>query len=115
QLIRPFPSLLTAFVLLSMHSFYSFLISTLSIEAIVQLAKAHELPAIALTDEGNLHGAVEFTQAARAAGIKPIIGAELRVEGGLLRLYVENAKGYANLCRLLSCAAPLEVKREERR
>ncbi len=92
---------------LAMHSYYSFLNSTLSIEAIVQLAKVHELPAVALTDEGNLHGAVEFTQAARAAGIKPILGAELLVEGRLLRLYVENARGYANLCRLLSRAASL--------
>jgi len=92
------------YVPLAVHSCYSFLNSTLSIEAIVQLATEHELPAIALTDEGNLHGAVQFTQVARAAGIKPILGAELRVEGGVLRLYVEEAKGYANLCRLLSIA-----------
>src|SRR5438477_819493 len=91
-----------SFVPLAVHSYYSFLNSTLSIQSIVQLAKEHGLPALALTDERNLHGAVEFTQFARAAGIKPILGAELRVEGQLLRVYVENAKGYANLCRLLS-------------
>src|ERR1043166_8969321 len=93
------------FVPLAMHSYYSFLNSTLSIEAIVGLARAHELPAIALVDEGNLHGAVQFTQVARAGGIKPIIGAEIQIEGSVLRLYVENAQGYANLCRLLSRAA----------
>ncbi len=100
--ISPIRPAVRPFVHLAMHSYYSFLNSTLSIEAIVQLAKRHELPAVALTDEGNLHGAVEFTQVARAAGIKPIIGAELLVEGHRLRVYVENAKGYANLCRLLS-------------
>ena len=60
------------------------------------------LPAVALTDTGNLHGVVEFVQAAQAAGIKPIIGAELRVGTSPLLLYAMNATGYLNLCRLLS-------------
>ena len=87
---------------LAVHSFYSFLDSTLSIDAIIALAKRHELPAIALTDRGNLHGAVEFAQAAKAAGLKPVIGAEIQVNGHPLRLYVQNAEGYRQLCRLLS-------------
>jgi len=57
---------------------------------------------VALTDIGNLHGAVEFVSAAKDAGVKPILGAELRVEGKPLLLYVESARGYHNLCRLLS-------------
>ncbi len=85
-----------------MHSNYSFLDSTLSIEAIVELAKRDELPAIALTDSANLHGAVQFAQAAKDAGIKPIIGAEIFVEGKPLRLYVQNARGYTNLCHILT-------------
>src|SRR5205807_3713272 len=82
--------------------------STLSVHNVISLAKDQGLSAVALTDAGNLHGAVEFTQAARAAGIKPILGAELLVDGQVLRVYVENARGYANLCGLLS-------EREERR
>src|SRR5262249_16495557 len=66
---------------LNVHSYYSFLDSTLSPRAIVELAKRYELPAIALTDKNNLHGAVEFAQAAAEAGIKPIIGAELNCHG----------------------------------
>src|SRR2546427_112979 len=84
------------------HSHYSFLDSTLSPTALVELAKRHGLPAVALTDTGNLHGAVEFVQAAQSAGIKPIIGSELRVGVHPLLLYAANATGYLNLCRLLS-------------
>jgi DNA polymerase III alpha subunit len=69
---------------------------------VVELAKRHELPAIALTDKNNLHGAVEFAQWAVAAGIKPIIGAELNLHGHRLCLYAQNRQGYTNLCRILS-------------
>ncbi|MHB8523380.1 MAG: DNA polymerase III subunit alpha [Limisphaerales bacterium] len=100
------PPIVTRYVPLNVRSCYSFLNSTLSIEAIVALAKHHDLPAIALADEGNLHGAVEFTRAAREAGIKPVLGAAVRLEGSRLNLYVENATGYRNLCRLLSSASP---------
>jgi DNA-directed DNA polymerase III PolC len=96
----------TGYVPLSIHSVYSFLDSTLTIDAIVALAKQRGLPAIALADTGNLHGAVEFTQAAKRAGIKPILGATVLVEGQTTRLYVQNATGYHNLCRLLSTTAP---------
>jgi DNA polymerase III alpha subunit len=60
-----------SYVPLRCHSHYSFLDSTLSPTALVELAKHHNLPAIALTDTGNLHGVVEFVQAAQAAGINP--------------------------------------------
>lgn len=95
----------TRYVPLNVRSYYSFLNSTLSVEAIVALAKGYGLPAIALTDEANLHGAVEFTQTARQAGIKPILGAAVWLEGRSLNLYVENATGYHHLCRLLSSAS----------
>jgi DNA polymerase-3 subunit alpha len=93
---------LTTYVPLRTHSHYSFLDSTLSPQAIVNLAKQHGMPAVALTDTGNLHGAVEFVQAAQQAKIKPILGVELAVADKALLLYVESARGYANLCRLLS-------------
>lgn len=92
---------------LRVHSHYSFLDSTLSPERIIALAKQHDLPAVALTDTGNLHGAVEFVQAARAAGVKPILGMEVRTESQPLLLYVESTTGYHNLCCLLSRHAEL--------
>ena len=97
--------LATHYVPLNVHSYYSFLDSTLSTRAIIELAKRYELPAIALTDKNNLHGAVEFAQLAAEAGIKPIIGAELDWHGHRLCLYAQNQKGYTNLCRILSSAA----------
>ena len=90
------------YVPLRVHSHYSFLDSTLSPTAIVALAKRQGLKAVALTDTGNLHGAVEFVQAARQAGVKPILGVEVRMGDKSLLLYVESAWGYHNLCRLLS-------------
>lgn len=86
---------------LHVHSHFSFLDSTLSPEAVVTLAKERGLPTVALTDP-NLHGAVEFCALAKQAGIHPIVGAELTVDGQPLWLYVQNRTGYANLCRLLS-------------
>ncbi|HTL56919.1 MAG TPA: PHP domain-containing protein, partial [Candidatus Limnocylindrales bacterium] len=94
---------------LNVHSYYSFLDSTLSPRAIIELAKRHELPAIALTDKNNLHGAVEFTQAAAEADIKPIIGAELNWHGHRLCLYVQNEAGCHNLCRILTTAGHAET------
>lgn len=91
-----------AYVPLNVHSYYSFLDSTLSIQAIVDLAQRHEVPALALTDRANLHGAVEFARQAAQAGIKPIIGAELEWRGQRLCLYVENQSGYSQLCRILT-------------
>jgi DNA-directed DNA polymerase III PolC len=101
---------LSTYVPLRMHSHYSFLDSTLSPSAIVDLAKRHSLPAVALTDTGNLHGAVEFALAAKEAGVKAIIGAELRVADQPLLLYVESGRGYHNLCRLLSAHAERTAK-----
>ena len=99
---RPLQVLSTDYIPLRARSHYSFLDSTLSPEAIVALAKQHGLPDVALTDTGNLHGAVEFTQAAKEAGVKPILGVELLANGSPLLLYVQSAQGYRNLCHLLS-------------
>ncbi len=94
------------YIPLRIRSHYSFLDSTLSPTAIVALAQQHGCSAVGLTDFGNLHGAVEFTLAAQKAGIKPILGAEIRANCAPLLLYVESARGYANLCRLLSSVLP---------
>jgi hypothetical protein len=95
----------TTFVPLRVHSYFSFLDSTLSPALIVKLAKQYDLPAVAMTDTGNLHGVVEFVSAAKVAKIKPIIGAEIRVHEKPLLLYVESKVGYQNLCRILSAPA----------
>ncbi|GIX50174.1 MAG: hypothetical protein KatS3mg132_368 [Limisphaera sp.] len=94
------------YVPLRVRSCYSFLDATLTPAAVVALAQRYECPAVALVDLGNLHGAVAFTEAAQQAGIQPILGVELQVEGAPLILYVESARGYANLCQLLSEDGP---------
>ena len=99
------------YIPLNVHSYYSFLDSTLSPAAIVELAQQHRLPAIALTDP-NLHGAVEFQQLAKAAGVKPLIGAELHFDGQPLWLYVQDSTGYANLCHWLNTVAKKEGHKE---
>jgi DNA-directed DNA polymerase III PolC len=89
---------------LNFKSFYDFLDSLLSPEEVVGLAKEAGFHAVAITDP-NLHGIVPFCQAAREAGIKAIVGAELRA-GQVSRLaYAQNATGYQNLCHLLSLAS----------
>jgi DNA polymerase-4 len=107
------PARTATWVPLRVRSYYTFLDSTLSPAAIADCARQHGLPAIALTDLGNLHGAVEFAQAAKCAGIKPIFGTELRVNGLPLLLYVESARGYHNLNRLLSQKAEAGAENEE--
>ncbi len=87
---------------LNVRSWYSFLDSTLSPEAIVALARKHGMGTIALTDIGNLHAAPLFARLAKDAGIKPIFGAEIRIGKSGLLCYVENQAGYRNLCRLLT-------------
>lgn len=102
-LIRTAPAnSVTAPVPLRVRSFYSFLNSTLSVEAIVELAQKYQMPAIAITDTGNLHGAVSFHAAAKKAGIQPVIGSEIVVDGAPVCLYVQNPEGYRNLCQILS-------------
>jgi DNA-directed DNA polymerase III PolC len=101
------------YVPLRVRSYYTFLDSTLSPGAVINLARQHGLSAIALTDVGNLHGAVEFAQAAQRAGIKPVFGTELLVEFHPLLLYVESAPGYHHLNRLLSKKAEGGMQNDE--
>src|SRR6476469_9834277 len=69
------------FVHLHCHSHYSLLDGAGSIKKLVKRAKDHGMNALALTDHGNLHGALEFYRAAKGAGIRPIIGYEAYIEG----------------------------------
>ena len=70
------------FVHLHCHSHYSLLDGASKIPDLVQRAKALGMPALALTDHGNLYGAVEFLREAKAAGILPIVGLEAYVAPG---------------------------------
>jgi len=102
-----FPKIKT-YIPLRVRSHFTFLDSTLSPAAIVKLAQRHEMSTIALTDIGNLHGAVEFALEAKRAGIKPIFGTELNFNSQPLLLHVESARGYHNLNKLLSLHAESE-------
>ena len=99
------------FVHLSLHSEYSLTDSVLRVEDLVDAVRAAGMPAVAVTDAGNLFALVKFYQAAQAAGIKPIVGADLtlweQADGSAatrLTLLCQNHAGYVNLCRLLSRA-----------
>jgi DNA-directed DNA polymerase III PolC len=100
---RKSPARPARFYPLNCKSYYSFCDSLLAPEEIVAIAVARGAKAVALTDP-NLHGAVPFYQAAIAAGIKPLIGAEFP----FLRkvAYAQNTEGYRNLCFLLSQPKP---------
>ena len=93
----------TASTLLNAKSCFSFLDSLLRPEDIVRLAAQSGARAVAMTDP-NLHGAVEFCAAAKEAGIKPLVAAEVKAGGMRYLAYVANAEGYRNLCALLSGA-----------
>ena len=65
-----------SFVHLHVHSEYSLLDGFSNIKKLVKRAHEMGMPAIALTDHGTMFGVIEFFNAARAAGIKPVIGLE---------------------------------------
>jgi DNA polymerase-3 subunit alpha len=100
-----------AFVHLRLHSEYSICDSIVRIDAAVERAAWESMPALALTDLGNVFGMLKFYQAARRAGIKPIIGADLWMHNDAepgkpsrLLLLCRNESGYLRLCELLTTA-----------
>ena len=100
------------FVHLRLHTEFSVVDGTNRIDEVVRAAAADGQPALAITDLGNLFGAIKFYKEARAQGVKPLIGAEIVVEGlggdaGALSrmvLLVQGQQGYLNLCELLARA-----------
>ncbi|MBR0484881.1 MAG: DNA polymerase III subunit alpha, partial [Oscillospiraceae bacterium] len=92
------------FVHLHVHSEYSLLDSACRIKELVQQVKNSGQKAVAVTDSGNLYGAVIFYQEAVKAGIKPVIGCELQIadRNQKLVLLCENQQGYHNLIKLVS-------------
>jgi DNA polymerase-3 subunit alpha len=70
------------FVHLHLHSQYSLLDGAIKIDPLFERAKALDMPAVALTDHGNLFGAIEFYEAAQRHGVKPILGCEVYLASG---------------------------------
>ena len=105
-----------SFVHLHLHSEYSLLDGACRIDGLMDRVKELGQTAVAITDHGVMYGCIEFYKAAKAAGVKPIIGCEVYVARrrmtdkvhGLdndpyhLVLLCENRKGYENLCYLVS-------------
>lgn len=92
------------FIHLHVHSAYSLAEGAVPVKALVKKARAMNMPAIAITDSGNLFGAMEFSLEASKSGIQPIIGARVLVgeEEHHLVLLVQNEVGYLNLSELIS-------------
>lgn len=108
-----------SFLHLHNHSEFSILDGAIRTADLVDAAYRNKMPAVAITDHGNIFGAVTFFKQARARDIKPILGCEIYVAPRSrfekkddaneahhfhLVLLVENEKGYKNLCLLLSKA-----------
>ncbi len=104
------------YVPLHVHSHYSLLDGLTKIDDLVSKAKEQGMPAIALTDHGVMHGAIEFYQKCKKAGVKPIIGVEAYIVNNRLVkdkaderryhlvLLAKNYQGYKNLIKLTTKA-----------
>lgn len=104
----------TKFVHLHLHTEYSLLDGFVKIDDLVEKAREFQMPAVAITDHGNMFGAIEFYQKTMAAGVKPVIGSEVYLSSRSmlekvrspgdqyyhLILLVRNRDGYRNLMKL---------------
>jgi len=98
------------FVHLRLHSEFSVVDSTCRIDEVIKNAAKDRQPALALTDLNNLFGGVKFYKEGRGKGVKPILGAEINLEGlggdlgatSRVALLVQSHQGYLNICELLA-------------
>ena len=107
-----------SFVHLHLHTEYSLLDGAVRMKELMRKAVEFGMPAVAITDHGNLHGAIEFYQEATATGIRPIIGCEAYMAPGSIKdrpnsqrdaayhftLLAKDAAGYRNLVKLITIA-----------
>ena len=99
----------TGFVHLLVHTEYSLVDSVVRIPALVEAVRGHRMPAVAVTESSNFFSLIKFYRAAERAGVKPIVGADVRVkpehgEEHRLVLLCRHAEGYRQLSRLVSRA-----------
>ncbi len=99
------------FIHLRVHTAYSLLEGAIPVKKLIALAQKYKMPAVAMTDTGNLFGALEFSLAARESGIQPILGCQIQVtsssadqkdETDTLVLLAQNLEGYRNLLKIVS-------------
>ncbi|MCK4962269.1 MAG: PHP domain-containing protein, partial [Anaerolineales bacterium] len=107
-----------SFVHLHVHSEYSLLDGLCRIAPLIERVVELGMPAIALTDHGAMHGAVDFYRTAKSAGVKPIVGIEAYLAARSMNdrdprldsrsfhqlLLAENNTGYSNLLKIVSAA-----------
>ena len=107
-----------SFVHLHLHTEYSLLDGAIRMKELMKKAAEFKMPAVAITDHGNLFGAIEFYQEATRAGVKPIIGCEAYIAHGSHKdrpssrraaayhftLLAQNEAGYRNLVKLVTAA-----------
>ncbi len=98
-----------SFVHLRVHSEYSLVDGITRVKPLAAAVAQHKMPAVALTDQANLFALVKFYRAAIAAGIKPLIGVDVLLQGSdanaeltRMTLLCQNNTGYLNLSRLIS-------------
>src|ERR671934_2943867 len=109
---------MSQFIHLHLHTDYSLLDGACDVDKLIARVQHLGMPAVAMTDHGNIFGAVHFFNSANKAGIKPIIGCELYVckkedhraapegdEYNHLLVLAENDEGYRNLVKLTSEAS----------
>src|ERR1700738_2007506 len=112
---------MSQFVHLHLHTDYSLIAAACDVEKLCHRVKQLGMPAVAMTDHGNIFGAVHFVNAAKHAGVKPIVGCELYIskkddhdiqrtppEGDTynhLLVLAENEEGYRNLIKITSEAS----------
>ena len=100
------------FIHLRLHTEFSVVDGTIRIDDVVKAAAGDGQPALAITDLSNLFGAIKFYKETRGKGVKPLIGAEIYLDGlgqdasatSRLILLVQNQRGYLNLSELLARA-----------
>src|SRR3954471_6282356 len=109
------------FVHLRLHTEFSVVDGTNRIDEIVKVAAADSEPALGISDLNNLFGAIKFYKQARGAGLKPVVGCELMLQGvgpdpaavSRVVLLVQNHRGYLNLCEILARAWTRNVVRAQ--
>jgi len=103
------------FAELAVRSHFSFLEGSASPRDLVEVAARLEIGSLGLCDRNGLYGAVGFIEAARKAGIRPVVGVELDlVDAGRIRLLARGRRGYRQLCRAISAAQLAGVKGQPR-